>query len=25
MTGGGTWAHTAEFARSLEANGFSGM
>lgn len=25
MTGAGTWAETAEFARSLEANGFSGM
>ena len=25
MTGAGTWAETAEFARSLEAHGFSGM
>lgn len=25
MTGAGTWADTAEFARLLEANGFSGM
>jgi probable F420-dependent oxidoreductase len=25
MTGAGTWARTAELARSLEANGFSGM
>lgn len=25
MTGAGTWARTAEFARSLETNGFSGM
>lgn len=25
MTGTGTWAQTADFARSLEANGFSGM
>jgi probable F420-dependent oxidoreductase len=25
MTGGGTWAETAELARLLEANGFSGM
>lgn len=25
MTGPGTWAETAELARSLEANGFSGM
>lgn len=25
MTGAGTWAATADFARELEANGFSGM
>jgi len=25
MTGSGTWAETAEFARALEANHFSGM
>lgn len=25
MTGAGTWAETADFARLLEANGFSGM
>ena len=25
MTGAGTWARTADFARELEANGFSGM
>ena len=25
MTGAGTWSDTADFARSLEANGFSGM